>query len=139
MHCFGDHRALVLIDTICVSDDVINIPLQGPFERIIRFGSRPSPLRRNALLIEENSHMRKVLFATFLTLLGIMLVLVPASNLLAQRLTGSASVEILDPSGAAVPDARATVASRDRGISLELKSGADGVVRRSSDSGLGPR
>ena len=72
--------------------------------------------------------MRKILFATFLTLLVGMLVLAPATNLYAQRLTGSAVVEILDPSGAAVPDARATVTRKDKGISLELKSGADGVV-----------
>ena len=43
-------------------------------------------------------------------------------------LTGSANVEILDPSGAAVPDARATVTSKDKGISLEVKSGGDGIV-----------
>ena len=52
--------------------------------------------------------MRKVPFATFLTLLGIMLVLAPATMLHAQRLTGSATITILDPSGASVPDARAT-------------------------------
>ena len=71
--------------------------------------------------------MRKVLFATLLTLLGIMLVLAPATGY-AQRLTGSALVTILDPSGASVPDARATVTSKDRGISLEVTSGADGVA-----------
>ena len=72
--------------------------------------------------------MRKVLFATFLTLLGILLVLVPAASLHAQRLTGSATVTILDPSGASVPDARATVTRRDKGISLELQSGPDGIL-----------
>ena len=77
-------------------------------------------------MIEENSDMRKIWIATFLTLFGIMLVLAPSANLLAQRLTGSATVEVLDPSGAAVPEARATLTSKDKGISLELKSGADG-------------
>ncbi len=72
--------------------------------------------------------MRKALFATFLTLLGIGLVLTPATNLLAQRLTGSATVQILDPSGAAVPGARATVTSKDKGVSLELTAGSDGNV-----------
>jgi hypothetical protein len=72
--------------------------------------------------------MRKVLFATFLTLVGILLVLVPATSLHAQRLTGSATVTILDPSGASVPDARATVTRRDKGISLELQSGPDGIL-----------
>jgi hypothetical protein len=72
--------------------------------------------------------MRKILFATFLTLLAAMLVLAPATSLFAQRLTGSANVEILDPSGAAVPDARATVTSKDKGITLELKSGGDGIA-----------
>ena len=57
--------------------------------------------------------MRKVLFATLLTLLGTMLVLAPTVSLQAQRLTGSALVTILDPSGASVPDARATVTSKD--------------------------
>jgi hypothetical protein len=72
--------------------------------------------------------MRKILFATFVTLLGALLVLAPATSLFAQRLTGSANVEILDPSGAAVPDARAAVTSKDKGITLEVKSGGDGVV-----------
>ena len=72
--------------------------------------------------------MRKVLFATLLTLLGIVLVLAPATNLLAQRLTGSATVQILDPSGAAVPGARATVTSKDKGVSLDLTAGSDGNV-----------
>jgi hypothetical protein len=72
--------------------------------------------------------MRKLSFATFVTLFALMLVLIPASNLLAQRLTGSAIVQVLDPSGAAVPDARATLTSKEKGTSIELKSGADGVV-----------
>jgi hypothetical protein len=72
--------------------------------------------------------MRKILFATFLTLLGAMIVLAPTTSVFAQRLTGSATVEILDPSGAAVPDARATLTSKDKGISSELKSGGDGIV-----------
>ena len=54
--------------------------------------------------------------------------LAPATNLLAQRLTGSATVQILDPSGAAVPGARATVTSKDKGVSLELTAGSDGNV-----------
>ena len=72
--------------------------------------------------------MRKLMFATFLTLLGAMIVLAPTTSLFAQRLTGSATVEILDPSGAAVPDARATLTSKDKGISSELTSGGDGIV-----------
>jgi hypothetical protein len=72
--------------------------------------------------------MRKLSFATFVTVFALMLVLIPASNLLAQRLTGSAIVQVLDPSGAAVPDARATLTSKEKGTSIELKSGADGVV-----------
>ncbi len=72
--------------------------------------------------------MRKILFATVLTLLGITLVLMPATDLLAQRLTGSAAIQVLDPSGATVPNARATVSSKDRGISLDLTSGSDGSV-----------
>ena len=71
--------------------------------------------------------MRKVLFATLLTMLGVMLVLAPASGY-AQRLTGSAVVTILDPSGAAVPDARATITSKDKGVSQELQSGPDGTL-----------
>ena len=96
-------------------------------QRITRFGSGP-PLctSGSTLMIEENSDMRKIWIATFLTLFGMMLVLAPSANLLAQRLTGSATVEVLDPSGAAVPEARATLTSKDKGISLELKSGADG-------------
>jgi Carboxypeptidase regulatory-like domain len=72
--------------------------------------------------------MRKVLFATFLTLLGIMLVFAPATMLHAQRLTGSATITILDPSGASVPDARAIITSKEKGISLEIRSRADGIA-----------
>ena len=72
--------------------------------------------------------MRKILFATFVTLLAAVLILAPATSVFAQRLTGSATVEILDPSGAAVPDARAAVTSKDKGITLELKSGGDGIA-----------
>ncbi len=72
--------------------------------------------------------MRKLWFATVLTLLGITLVLMPGTDLLAQRLTGSAALEVLDPTGATVPNARATVTSKDRGVSLDLTSGSDGSV-----------
>ena len=72
--------------------------------------------------------MRKVWFATFLTLLGVVMVLAPSALLHAQRLTGSATVTILDPSGASVPNARANVTSKDRGVSLEVVSGADGIA-----------
>ncbi len=72
--------------------------------------------------------MRKLLFSTLSILLGVMIVLAPTGTLMAQRLTGSATLQILDPSGAAVPDARATLTSKEKGTSIELKSGADGVV-----------
>ena len=72
--------------------------------------------------------MRKLLFSTLSILLGVMIVLAPTGTLMAQRLTGSATLQILDPSGATVPDARATLTSREKGTSIELKSGADGVV-----------
>ena len=72
--------------------------------------------------------MRKILFATFLTLLGLTLVLFPASNLMAQRLTGSATIQILDPSGASVPGARVTLTSKEKGSSIEFQSSAEGVV-----------
>src|SRR5690242_5898546 len=70
--------------------------------------------------------MRKLLVATLLFLLGAM-ILAP-TGLMAQRLTGSATLQILDPSGASVPDARATLTSKEKGTSIELKSGSDGVV-----------
>src|SRR3954453_8183055 len=72
--------------------------------------------------------MQKALYATFLTLFGLVLTFAPATDLRAQRLSGSATITVLDPSGAAIPAARATVTSKDRGISLESTSGANGVA-----------
>jgi len=63
----------------------------------------------------------KVLFATFLTLLGILLVLVPATSLHAQRLTGAATVTILLPVIAALAPARSRI-SRHQAILLPFRA-----------------
>src|ERR1051325_10428278 len=46
----------------------------------------------------------------------------------AQRLTGSAHVDIQDPSGAAVPGAKAALTSKEKGTKLDLVAGSDGVL-----------
>jgi hypothetical protein len=66
--------------------------------------------------------MRRMLLCLVLALL------VPAASVMAQRLTGSASVQVLDPTGKAVSDVKATVASTERGIKLELKGTSEGIV-----------
>ena len=66
--------------------------------------------------------MRRMLLCLVLALF------VPAASLMAQRLTGSASVQVLDPTGKAVSDVKATVASTERGIKLELKGTSEGIV-----------
>jgi len=45
-----------------------------------------------------------------------------------QRLTGSLSVQVLDPSGKAVSDVKATVVSKDRGNRTDLAGTSEGMV-----------
>jgi outer membrane receptor protein involved in Fe transport len=66
--------------------------------------------------------MRRLLFALLLALLF------PATSLMAQRLTGSASVQVLDPTGKAVSDAKAVISNSDRGIKLSVTGTSEGVV-----------
>ncbi len=66
--------------------------------------------------------MRKVVFGVLLVLL------LGASNSLAQRLTGGISVQVLDPGGAAVSGAKASIVNDERGTKLDVVGTGDGVV-----------
>src|SRR5882724_658296 len=66
--------------------------------------------------------MRRMLLCLVLALL------VPAASVMAQRLTGSAAVQVLDPTGKGVADVKAVIANSDRGIKLALTSTSEGVV-----------
>src|SRR6266404_2065327 len=69
-----------------------------------------------------NKEMRKVVFGVLLVLL------LGASNSLAQRLTGGISVQVLDPGGAAVSGAKASIVNDERGTKLDVVGTGDGVV-----------
>ena len=63
------------------------------------------------------------------TLLVLILgIVVATTNSTAQRLSGSARVQVMDPSGAVVPDAKATLVSKDKGTKAEISAGDDGIL-----------
>src|SRR5258707_2533604 len=66
--------------------------------------------------------MRKGVFAMLLVLL------LGASNSLAQKLTGGIYVQVLDPGGAAVAEVKASVINDERGTKLDVLGSSDGVV-----------
>ncbi len=66
--------------------------------------------------------MRKGVFAMLLVLL------LGASNSLAQKLTGGIYVQVLDPGGAAVAEVKASVVNDERGTKLDVLGSSDGVV-----------
>jgi len=58
----------------------------------------------------------------------LLVLLVGSFSASAQRLTGGLSVELTDPAGKAVADAKAVVVSKDRGNRVEVMSNADGQI-----------
>jgi hypothetical protein len=58
----------------------------------------------------------------------LLVLLVGSFSANAQRLTGGLSVELTDPAGKAVADAKAVVVSKDRGNRVEVMSNADGQI-----------
>ena len=66
--------------------------------------------------------MRKAIIAVLVVLL------LGAGHVYAQRLTGALTVQVLDPDGKVVSDVKATVLSKDRGNKIDTVSNADGQV-----------
>jgi len=66
--------------------------------------------------------MRKAIVAVLVMLL------IGTGHAWAQRLTGSLSVQIIDPAGKAVSDVKATVISKSRGNTVDVMSNADGQM-----------
>ena len=58
----------------------------------------------------------------------LVMLLIGAGSAGAQRLTGSLSVQITDPSGKAVSDVKATVTSKSRGNTIDAVSNSEGQL-----------
>ncbi|HMI51468.1 MAG TPA: TonB-dependent receptor [Candidatus Saccharimonadales bacterium] len=66
--------------------------------------------------------MRKAIVAMLVVML------LSAGQVFAQRLTGGLTVQVTDPSGKAVSEVRAAILSKDRGNKLEVMSNEQGVI-----------